>query len=45
MVIARYPSRTAVSLMVADPGYQAITHLRTRALREPVLQPTTPWRV
>ncbi len=45
IVIARYPSRKAFSSMVADPGYQAITHLRTKALRETVLQPTTPWRV
>jgi uncharacterized protein (DUF1330 family) len=45
IVIARYPSRKAFSMMVADPGYQAITHLRTKALRETLLQPTTPWRV
>ena len=45
IVIARYPSRKAFSSMVADPGYQAVTHLRTKALRETVLQPTTPWRV
>ena len=45
IVIVRYPSRQAFSAMVADPGYRAITHLRTQALRETVLQPTTPWRV
>jgi len=43
IVIVRYPSRAAFSQMVADPGYQAITHLRTSALRETLLQPTTPW--
>jgi uncharacterized protein (DUF1330 family) len=43
VVIVRYPDRRAFMAMVADPGYQAITHLRTRALRETVLQPTTPW--
>jgi hypothetical protein len=26
--------------MVADPGYQQITHLRTEALEAAVLQPT-----
>ncbi len=43
VVIVRYPSRAAFTAMVADPGYQTITHLRTSALRETVLQPTTPW--
>ena len=43
IVIVKYPSRAAFSEMVADPGYQAITHLRTSALRETVLQPTSPW--
>ncbi len=43
IVIVKYPSRAAFSQMVADPGYQAITHLRTSALRETVLQPTSPW--
>jgi hypothetical protein len=28
--------------MVRDPGYQKGTHLRTEALVEAVLQPTTP---
>jgi hypothetical protein len=27
--------------MVADPEYQQVTHLRTEALTEAVLQPTT----
>lgn len=39
VLIVRYPSRAAFTRMVADPNYQAITHLRTLALREAVLQP------
>ena len=44
MLIVRYPSRRAFSAMVADPAYQAVTHLRTEALTEAVLQATVPWR-
>jgi uncharacterized protein (DUF1330 family) len=40
VLIVRYPSRAAFSAMVADPGYQQITHLRTEALDAAVLQPT-----
>ena len=29
--------------MVRDPEYQQVTHLRSEALVEAVLQPTTPW--
>ncbi|GAA3985209.1 DUF1330 domain-containing protein [Thermobifida alba] len=43
VLVVRYPSREAFSRMVADPEYQKITELRTRALSEAVLQPTTPW--
>ncbi|MBQ0878276.1 MULTISPECIES: DUF1330 domain-containing protein [Streptomyces] len=43
VLLVRYPSREAFSRMVADPGYREITPLRTRALDETVLQPTTPW--
>jgi uncharacterized protein (DUF1330 family) len=43
MLIVRYPSRQAFSSMVADPNYQEITHLRTEALEEAVLQATIPW--
>ncbi|GAA0933187.1 DUF1330 domain-containing protein [Virgisporangium aurantiacum] len=43
VLIVRYPSRRVFSRMVADPEYQQITHLRTSALREAVLQPTVPW--
>ena len=41
--MVRYPSRAAFLAMVADPDYQAITHLRTAGLEEAVLQATTPW--
>jgi uncharacterized protein (DUF1330 family) len=43
VLLVRYPSRSAFSRMVADPEYQEVTGLRTRALTEAVLQPTTPW--
>jgi uncharacterized protein (DUF1330 family) len=43
VVLVRYPSRTAFSRMVADPEYQSVTELRTRALVEAVLQPTSEW--
>ena len=43
VLLVRYPSRGAFSRMVADPEYQQVTHLRTQALTEAVLQPTTPW--
>jgi uncharacterized protein (DUF1330 family) len=41
VLLVRYPSRQAFSQMVANPDYQAITHLRTEALEAAVLQPTT----
>jgi uncharacterized protein (DUF1330 family) len=43
VLIVRYPSRQAFSAMVKDPAYQAVTHLRTEALTEAILQATTPW--
>ncbi|GAA2258958.1 hypothetical protein GCM10010145_33810 [Streptomyces ruber] len=43
VILVRYPDRKAFSRMVADPEYQAVTELRTRALSEAVLQPTTEW--
>ena len=43
VLLIRYPSRQAFSRMVADPEYQQVTELRTRALSEAVLQPTTAW--
>ena len=42
VLLVRYPTRSAFSRMVADPEYQQVTHLRTEALVEAVLQPTTP---
>ncbi|WP_306187329.1 MULTISPECIES: DUF1330 domain-containing protein [unclassified Streptomyces] len=44
VVLVRYPSREAFSRMVADPEYQSVTELRTRALAEAVLQPTGAWQ-
>ncbi|WP_344646832.1 DUF1330 domain-containing protein [Cryptosporangium japonicum] len=43
VLLVRYPSRRAFTAMVADPEYQKITHFRTEALSEAVLQPTRPW--
>jgi uncharacterized protein (DUF1330 family) len=43
VLLVRYPSREAFSRMVADPEYQEVTLLRTQALTEAVLQPTTSW--
>jgi uncharacterized protein (DUF1330 family) len=43
VLLVRYPSREAFSAMVADPEYQQVTGLRTRALTEAVLQATRPW--
>jgi uncharacterized protein (DUF1330 family) len=42
VLLVRYPDRRAFSRMVADPEYQQVTRLRTDALVEAVLQPTTP---
>src|SRR5918993_5507245 len=43
VLLVRYPSRAAFSRMVADPEYQQVTELRTRALTEAVLPATTAW--
>lgn len=43
VLLVRYPSREAFSRMVADPEYQQVTHLRSQALTEAVLQATVPW--
>ena len=43
VLLVEYPSRQAFSAMVADPEYQAVTHLRMDALEEAVLQATVPW--
>ena len=42
VAIVRYPTRQAFLEMVRDPEYLANEHLRTEALTESVLQPTTP---
>ena len=44
VLLVRYPSREAFSQMAADPEYQQVTHLRTGALTETVLQATVPWQ-
>jgi uncharacterized protein (DUF1330 family) len=43
VLLVRYPSRQAFSDMVRNPEYQQITHLRTEAVSEAVLQATSPW--
>ncbi len=42
VLLVSYPSRAAFSEMVADTEYQKITHLRSEALSEAVLQATAP---
>lgn len=42
VVLVRYPSRESFSRMVADPEYHEISHLRSAALAEAVLQATIP---
>ena len=42
VALVRYPDRASFAAMVRDPAYQAVEHLRTGALVEAVLQPTTP---
>ncbi|MEU4620664.1 DUF1330 domain-containing protein [Actinoplanes sp. NPDC023801] len=44
VLLVRYPSRHTFARMVADPEYRQISSLRSRALAEAVLQPTSPWR-
>jgi uncharacterized protein (DUF1330 family) len=44
VLLVRYPARTAFTRMVGDPDYQKVTHLRTAALEEAVLQATAPWK-
>src|SRR3954452_17885861 len=43
VLLVRYTNRQAFSRMVADPEYQQVTHLRTQALTEAVLQPIPAW--
>jgi uncharacterized protein (DUF1330 family) len=42
VVLVRYPDRQSFAAMIRDPEYQAAAHLRSEALLEAVLQPTTP---
>jgi uncharacterized protein (DUF1330 family) len=42
VLLVGYPSQEAFSQMAADPEYQQVTHLRTSALTEAVLQATVP---
>jgi uncharacterized protein (DUF1330 family) len=42
VILVRYPSRQKFLEMVMDAGYQEITHIRTEALADAVLQPTVP---
>jgi uncharacterized protein (DUF1330 family) len=43
LLVVRYPSRETFVNMVRDPEYQKVTHLRSNALTEAVLQATVPW--
>lgn len=42
VALVRYPSRQAFADMLRDPEYQAVSHFRSEALVESVLQPTVP---
>ena len=42
VLLVRYPSRQSFVDMIRDPDYRSGAHLRTEALTEAVLQPTTP---
>lgn len=42
-LVVLYPSRAAFLEMVKDPGYQAITPLRSDGLSAAVLHATKPW--
>ena len=43
VLVVRYPDRAAFGRMVADPEYRKVSELRSTALAEAVLQPTSPW--
>jgi uncharacterized protein (DUF1330 family) len=45
VVLVRYPNRQAFADMIRDPEYRAVAHLRSEALVEAVLQPTSPTKV
>jgi uncharacterized protein (DUF1330 family) len=42
VALVRYPNRQAFADMIRDPEYRAVAHLRSEALVEAVLQPTSP---
>ncbi|MFI7311880.1 DUF1330 domain-containing protein [Streptomyces hygroscopicus] len=42
VALVRYPDRRAFVDMIRDPDYRAAAHLRSEALVEAVLQPTSP---
>ena len=42
VLLVRYPSRQAFADMIRDPEYQAVSHFRSEALVESVLQPSVP---
>lgn len=42
VVLVRYPNRQAFADMIRDPRYRAVSHFRSEALVESVLQPATP---
>jgi uncharacterized protein (DUF1330 family) len=42
VLLVRYPNRKAFAAMIRDPEYRAVSHLRSEALVESVLQPTAP---
>ncbi|CAM5674453.1 hypothetical protein SALBM311S_00497 [Streptomyces alboniger] len=42
VALVRYPNRQAFVDVVRDPEYRAVAHLRSEALMEAVLQPTSP---
>ncbi len=43
VILVKYPNRNAFLEMVMDPEYQKISKLRTAALKDAVLQPTSLW--
>jgi uncharacterized protein (DUF1330 family) len=43
VLLVSYPSRASFLRMIADPAYKKASKLRTAALEQAVLQPTTRW--
>jgi uncharacterized protein (DUF1330 family) len=42
VLLVRYPSREVFCQMIADPEFQSVSHFRSEALTEAVLQATIP---